>query len=328
MKQYLESLQYVLDNGEKRSDRTGVGTLSVFGMQQRYDLSKGFPAVTTKKLAFKSCLSELLWFIEGSGNERRLAEILHGTKDLSKKTIWSANALSPEWQDRKQVIPKTPGVDVLVNSAYGEVTDEITAPDYDLGRVYGVQWRSWRRSIEFASYSQFENTAQEFKRVPNPDYHVDQLSNLIEGIKKDPNGRRHILSAWNPGELEQMALPPCHCFAQFYVSADGKLSCQMYQRSCDIYLGGPFNIASYSILTHMIAQVCGLEVGEFIHSIGDCHLYLNHVEQAKIQLIREPLLPPTLWLNPDIKDIDKFTMSDVKLQDYYPMDSIKAEMAV
>ena len=328
MKTYLDSLQYILDNGEKRSDRTGVGTLSVFGMQQRYDLTKGFPAVTTKKLAFKSCLSELLWFIEGSSDERRLAEILHGTRDLEKKTIWTANALSNEWQDRKQVIPKTPGVDVLVNGTYGEVTDEITAPDYDLGRVYGVQWRSWRRSIEFASYSQFENTAQEFKRVPNPDYHVDQLSNLIEGIKKDPNGRRHILSAWNPGELEQMALPPCHCFAQFYVSADGKLSCQMYQRSCDIYLGGPFNIASYSILTHMIAQVCGLEVGEFIHSIGDCHLYLNHVEQAKIQLIREPLLPPTLWLNPDIKDIDKFTMNDVKLQDYDPMDSINAEMAV
>ena len=328
MKQYLESLQYVLDNGEKRSDRTGVGTLSVFGMQQRYDLSKGFPAVTTKKLAFKSCLSELLWFIEGSSDERRLAEILHGTRDLEKKTIWTANALSNEWQDRKQVIPKTPGVDVLVNSAYGEVTDEITAPDYDLGRVYGVQWRSWRRSIEFASYSQFENTAQEFKRVPNPDYHVDQLSNLIEGIKKDPNGRRHILSAWNPGELDQMALPPCHCFAQFYVTSTGKLSCQMYQRSCDMFLGVPFNIASYSLLTHMIAQCCDLQVGEFVHTLGDAHVYTNHIEQVKEQLERTPRTSPTLWLNPDIKDIDKFTMNDVKLQDYDPMDSINAEMAV
>jgi thymidylate synthase len=328
MKTYLDSLQYILDNGETRGDRTGVGTIGVFGMQQRYDLTKGFPAVTTKKLAFKSCLSELLWFIEGSGDERRLAEILHGTRDLEKKTIWTANALSDEWQDRKQVIPKTPGVDVLVNGTYGEVTDEITAPDYDLGRVYGVQWRSWRRSIEFASYSQFENTAQEFKRVPNPDYHVDQLSNLIEGIKKDPNGRRHILSAWNPGELEQMALPPCHCFAQFYVSANGKLSCQMYQRSCDMFLGVPFNIASYSLLTHMIAQCCDLDVGELIHTLGDAHIYTNHVDAVREQLTRTPKASPTLWLNPDIKDIDKFTMSDVKLQDYDPMDSIKAEMAV
>jgi len=328
MKTYLDSLQYILDNGEKRSDRTGVGTLSVFGMQQRYDLTKGFPAVTTKKLAFKSCLSELLWFIEGSSDERRLAEILHGTRDLEKKTIWTANALSNEWQDRKQVIPKTPGVDVLVNGTYGEVTDEITAPDYDLGRVYGVQWRSWRRSIEFASYSQFENTAQEFKRVPNPDYHVDQLSNLIEGIKKDPNGRRHILSAWNPGELDQMALPPCHCFAQFYVTSTGKLSCQMYQRSCDMFLGVPFNIASYSLLTHMIAQCCDLQVGEFVHTLGDAHVYTNHIEQVKEQLERTPRTSPTLWLNPDIKDIDKFTMNDVKLQDYDPMDSINAEMAV
>ena len=328
MKTYLDSLQYILDNGETRGDRTGVGTIGVFGMQQRYDLSNGFPAVTTKKLAFKSCLSELLWFIEGSGDERRLAEILHGTRDHGKKTIWTANALSDEWQDRKQVIPKTPGVDVLVNGTYGEVTDEFTAPDYDLGRVYGVQWRSWRRSIEFASYSQFENTAQEFKRVPNPDYHVDQLSNLIEGIKKDPNGRRHILSAWNPGELEQMALPPCHCFAQFYVSADGKLSCQMYQRSCDMFLGVPFNIASYSLLTHMIAQCCDLDVGELIHTLGDAHIYTNHVDAVREQLTRTPMASPTLWLNPDIKDIDKFTMSDVKLQDYDPMDSIKAEMAV
>ena len=329
MKQYLETLQYVLDNGEKRSDRTGVGTLSVFGMQQRYDLSNGFPAVTTKKLAFKSCLSELLWFIEGSGNERRLAEILHGTKDLSKKTIWSANALSPEWQDRKKMFPKPAGLDVLVNGVYGDVHDVINTPDYDLGRVYGVQWRSWRRSIEFASYSQYENTTEHgFEQKPNPDYHIDQLTALIEGIKKDPNGRRHILSAWNPGELDQMALPPCHCFAQFYVTSNGKLSCQMYQRSCDMFLGVPFNIASYSLLTHMIAQCCDLQVGEFIHTLGDAHVYTNHIEQVKEQLKRTPKASPTLWLNPDIKDIDKFTMSDVKLQDYDPMDSIKAEMAV
>jgi len=328
MKTYLDSLQYILDNGETRSDRTGVGTIGVFGMQQRYDLTQGFPAITTKKLAFKACLSELLWFIEGSSDERRLAEILHGTRDHKKKTIWTANALSKDWQDRKQVFPKTPGVDVLVNGTLGGVNEGIDTPDYDLGRVYGVQWRSWRRSIEHASYSQFENIEQEFKQVPNPDYHVDQLVNLIKDIKKDPNGRRHILSAWNPGELEQMALPPCHCFAQFYVSGDGKLSCQMYQRSCDMFLGVPFNIASYSLLTHMIAQCCDLNVGELIHTLGDAHIYTNHVDAVRTQLSRKPKELPTLWLNPDIKNIDKFTMDDVKLQDYKPMGSIKAEMAV
>jgi len=328
MKQYLDSLQHILDNGETRGDRTGVGTIGVFGMQQRYDLTKSFPAVTTKKLAFKSCLSELLWFIEGSGDERRLAEILHGTRDLEKKTIWTANALSDEWQDRKQVIPKSPGVDVLVNGTYGEVTDEITAPDYDLGRVYGVQWRSWRKPIQGTFYNEYVNGTEGFKSVPKSDYHVDQLGNLIEGIKKDPNGRRHILSAWNPGELDQMALPPCHCFAQFYVSANGKLSCQMYQRSCDMFLGVPFNIASYSLLTNMIAQCCGLRVGDFVWTGGDCHIYLNHIEQVKLQLTRTPKALPKLWLNPDIKNINNFTMNDVILQDYDPMDSIKAEMAI
>jgi thymidylate synthase len=276
MKIYLDALEFVLTNGQRRQDRTGVGTIGVFGMQQRYDLTKGFPAVTTKKLAFKACLGELLWFLEGSSDERRLAEITHGTRE-GVSTIWTANALSPYWKPKARF-------------------------DGDLGRVYGVQWR------DFGG--------------------VDQVVELIEGIKKDPYGRRHILTAWNPEELDQMALPPCHCFAQFYVSADGKLSCQMYQRSQDVFLGGPFNIASYSIFTHMIAQVCELDVGEFIHTTGDAHIYLNHINQVKEQLTREPLPLPKLWLNPEIKDIEKFTIDDVKLIDYASHPPIKAPMAV
>ena len=284
MKTYLESLQHILDNGETRTDRTGVGTLSVFGIQQRYDLSKSFPAVTTKKLAFKACLSELLWFIEGSTDERRLAEILHGTRDSEKKTIWTANSKD-----------------------FGS---------NDLGPVYGKQWRQWEtnRSVTFKD-----------ETVPLV---IDQLQELIESIKTNPTSRRHILTAWNPGEIDQMALPPCHCFAQFYVSSDNKLSCQIYQRSCDMFLGVPFNIASYSLLTHMIAQVCGLEVGDLVHVLGDAHIYLNHLEQVKEQLQREPLPAPTLWINPDINNIDDFAMDDFKLENYNPMESIKAPMAV
>lgn len=277
MKTYLDALKFVLENGQVREDRTGTGTIGVFGMQQRYDLTRGFPAVTTKKLAFKACLSELLWFLEGSRDERRLCEILHGTRSASKKTIWTDNATSKYWLPNAEFIG-------------------------DLGRVYGVQWR------DFGG--------------------VDQVVELINGIKKDPYGRRHIITAWNPGQLDQMALPPCHCFAQFYVSADGKLSCQMYQRSCDMFLGVPFNIASYSLLTHMIAQVCGLEAGEFVHVLGDAHIYLNHVEQVKEQLVREPLPLPTLWINPDVRDILTFTMEDFRLDGYNSHASIKAPMAV
>jgi thymidylate synthase len=277
MKTYLAALQHVLDHGVQRDDRTGTGTIGVFGMQQRYDLTEGFPAVTTKKLAFKACLSELLWFLEGSSDERRLAEILHGSSEEDKRTIWTDNALASYW------LPKA--------KFQG-----------DLGRVYGVQWR------DFGG--------------------VDQLLKLVEGIKRDPYGRRHIISAWNPAELEQMALPPCHCFAQFYVSADGKLSCQMYQRSVDLPLGAPFNIASYSILTHMIAQICGLQVGEFIHVMGDAHIYINQIDGVKEQLSRELLPLPKLWINPGIKDIDKFTMDDVKLIDYVSHPTINFPFAV
>ena len=276
MKNYLNAIKEVLINGQERRDRTGVGTIGLFGMQQRYDLNKGFPAVTTKKLAWKSVVSELLWFLEGSGDERRLAEILHKTRDENKKTIWSPNAEADYW---------------LPNAEYKG----------DLGRVYGVQWREWG---------------------------TDQIEKLIEGIKQDPFSRRHILSAWNVGELDLMALPPCHIMAQFYVSTYNKLSCQMYQRSCDMFLGVPFNIASYSLLTHMIAQVCNLKVGEFVHTLGDAHIYLNHVNQVKEQLAREPLPLPTLWLNPEKRHIDQFTMDDIRLQNYQSHETIKAEMAV
>jgi thymidylate synthase len=303
MKTYLDALRDVLNNGTVREDRTGTGTIGVFGMQSRYDLSKGFPAVTTKKLAFRACLSELLWFLEGSGDERRLAEILHGTRDQEKRTIWTDNATSEYWQPKAQY-------------------------DGDLGRVYGVQWRQWRKPTEIESYYTWENTPEGMQARTKAGLHVDQITQLIEGINRDPYGRRHILTAWNPGELEEMALPPCHCFAQFYVSADGKLSCQMYQRSCDMFLGVPFNIASYSLLTHMIAQVCGLEAGEFVHVLGDAHIYLNHVEQVKEQLAREPLPLPTLWINPDVQDILNFTMEDFRLDGYNSYASIKAPMAV
>lgn len=285
---YLDAMKEILERGETRTDRTGVGTIGLFGMQQRYDLSQGFPAVTTKRLAWKSVVSELLWFIEGSGDERRLAEILHGTRDETKTTIWTANATADYW------VPKS-------------------RFDGDLGRVYGVQWRDWRTP-------HFQGTASHRS--------TDQIERLVEGIRKDPFGRRHILSAWNPGELDQMALPPCHVMAQFWVSSDGRLSCQMYQRSCDMFLGVPFNIASYSLLTAMLAQVCALEMGEFVHVLGDAHIYLNHVQQVKEQLKREPLPAPTLWLNPEITDITAFTMSDIRLEGYQSHPPIIAEMAV
>jgi thymidylate synthase len=304
MQTYENALRDVLENGVTRDDRTGVGTVSRFGMQQRYDLSQGFPAVTTKKLAWKSVVGELLWMIEGSGDERRLAEITHGTQE-GTVTIWTPNALAPYWKPRAKF-------------------------EGDLGRVYGVQWRRWRAIKPRESEGTFQDSfGNAYRRTGNnvEVREVDQLRQLIEGIKADPYGRRHILTAWNPGELDAMALPPCHCFAQFYVE-NGKLSCQMYQRSCDMFLGVPFNIASYSLLTHMIAQVCGLDVGEFVHVLGDAHIYLDHVEQVKEQLTREPLPAPTLWLNPDITDITRFTMADIRLDNYQSHEAIRAKMAV
>ena len=302
--QYLTALRDVLETGTRRDDRTGVGTISKFGMQQRYDLSQGFPAVTTKKLAWRAVVGELLWFIEGSGDERRLAEITHGTRD-GTVTIWTPNAMAPYWKPKAKY-------------------------EGDLGRVYGVQWRHWRTVKQREANGSFKDVfGSTYRRVGNniEVSEVDQLKSLIEGIKADPYGRRHILTAWNPGELEAMALPPCHCFAQFYV-ADGRLSCQMYQRSCDMFLGVPFNVASYSLLTAMIAQVCGLKVGEFVHVLGDAHIYLDHVEQVKEQLGREPFPVSQLYLNPEITDITKFTMADIRLENYQSHDAIRARMAV
>jgi thymidylate synthase len=287
---YLNALQEILDTGEHRPDRTGVGTISKFGVQMRFDLQQGFPAVTTKKLAWKSCVSELLWFIEGSGDENRLKEILHGERYTDKKTIWSDNATAPYWTSKR--LQRHAG---------------------DLGRVYGVQWRRWRAPLVRINKVVLQN--------------CDQLLTLIDGIKNDPYSRRHIISAWNPGELDLMALPPCHMMAQFYVS-NGKLSCQMYQRSADMFLGVPFNIASYALFTHMIAQVCNLEVGELIIVLGDAHIYENHVDQVKEQLKRKPLPLATLQLNSNIKDITKFDMKDISLDGYESHDAIKAPMAV
>lgn len=303
MKQYLDLLQDILDNGEEKDDRTGVGTISVFGRNLRFDLRRGFPAVTTKKLAWRACKGELLWFLEGSSDERRLAELTHGTSE-GTVTIWTPNALAPYWKPKAKF-------------------------EGDLGRVYGVQWRQWQTPV---SHKQ-ETFKDDFGNIYNRGgtFHVketDQIKNLIEGLKKDPNGRRHIINAWNVGELDQMALPPCHVMSQYYVNKNKELSCHMYQRSVDVFLGLPFNIASYALLTHLIAQVCGLKVGELIISTGDTHIYKDHIEQVKEQLTRTPLDHPQLVLNESITDIDKFTMDDIQLKNYQSMDSIKAKMAV
>ncbi len=264
MKQYHDLLQHLLDNGVKKSDRTGTGTFSVFGYQMRFDLNAGFPLLTTKKLHTKSIIHELLWFLKGETNIAYLKE--------NGVSIWD------EWADENG----------------------------NLGPVYGYQWRSW----------------------PNPDgTQTDQITKLVEGLKKNPDGRRHIVSAWNPSFIDQMALPPCHCLFQFYV-AEGKLSCQLYQRSADTFLGVPFNIASYALLTMMMAQVCGYQPGEFVWTGGDVHLYSNHVEQAQLQLSREFRPLPQMKINPEVKDIFDFTFEDFTLENYDPHPHIKAAVAV
>jgi len=280
MQNYNELCKKIILTGPQNIDRTGVGTVSLFGEQLRFNLQEGFPAITTKKLAWKSVVSELLWFIEGSGDERRLAEIQYGTRDDAKKTIWTANARASYW------LPK---------SRYTG----------DLGRVYGVQWRHWR----------------------TPDgTEVDQLRELIDGLKNDPTGRRHILTAWNPGELNDMALPPCHMFAQFYIR-NNILSCQMYQRSADLFLGVPFNIASYALLTHLVAKTIGAKVGELILTFGDVHIYNNHIEQVLELLEREPYPQPYLDLS-DVKDVWSAQLEDIRLMNYTHHAAIVAEMAV
>ena len=299
MQQYKELLQDILDNGEVKDDRTGIGTISLFARQLRFDLRRGFPAVTTKKLAWKACVGELLWFIEGSSDERRLAELTHGTSE-GKVTIWTPNALSPYWKHKAKF-------------------------EGDLGRVYGVQWRHWNK---YRTEKDMGKAHKGGTRLAVDQIEIDQLSNLIKGLIEDPNGRRHILSAWNVSELDQMALPPCHVMSQFYVNKNKELSCHMYQRSQDVFLGAPFNYASYALLTHMIAHVCGYGVGELIVSTGDTHIYKNHVDQVKEQLLREPYPLPKLWLNPVITNIDSFTMDDIKLIDYQSHGQLKAPMAV
>jgi thymidylate synthase len=289
-KVYLDALKNILENGDDRPDRTGTGTRGIFGMQMRFDLTDGFPAITTKKLAWKACVSELLWFIEGSGDENRLKEILHGERYTDKKTIWSDNAQADYWVNKR--LQRHPG---------------------DLGRIYGVQWRRWRKPLIRINKVVLQNH--------------DQLIELVRGLKEDPYSRRHIITAWNPGELELMALPPCHMMAQFYVN-NGKLSCQMYQRSADMFLGVPFNIASYALFTHMLAQVCNLEVGDLIITIGDAHIYKNHFNQVKEQLGRKPLQLPVLKLNSEIDVITDFEMDDIGLIGYESHEAIKAPMAV
>jgi thymidylate synthase len=264
MKQYLELLRHVSTNGVPKDDRTGTGTISVFGYQMRFDLSRGFPAITTKKLHFRSIIGELLWFLSGDTNIRSLHE-----RGVS---IWD------EWADA----------------------------DGNLGPIYGYQWRSW----------------------PTADgRHVDQISQVLEQIKSNPSSRRHIVSAWNVGEIKKMALPPCHTLFQFYV-VDGRLSCQLYQRSADIFLGVPFNIASYSLLTLMVAQIVGLEPGDFVHTLGDAHLYRNHLEQAELQLTRQPRALPQMKINPDVSSLFDFKYEDFEIVGYDPHPGIRAPVAV
>lgn len=264
MKQYLDLLDHILENGTQKGDRTGTGTISTFGYQMRFDLSEGFPVLTTKKLHLRSIIHELLWFLQGDTNIKYLKD--NGVR------IWD------EWADENG----------------------------DLGPVYGYQWRNW----------------------PNPDgTSTDQIKKLVDQIKNNPNSRRHIVSAWNPSFVDDMALPPCHTMFQFYV-ADGKLSCQLYQRSADTFLGVPFNIASYALLTMMLAQVCDLEPGDFVHSFGDVHLYNNHIEQAQLQLTREPRKLPKMKINPNVKDLFEFKFEDFELVDYDPHPHIKAEVSV
>ena len=281
MKSYLDLLKKILEHGADSSDRTGTGTKSLFAEQLRFNLSEGFPAVTTKKLAWRAVVAELLWFIEGSSDERRLAEIQFGTRDPAKTTIWTANANAGYWKDKARY----PG---------------------DLGRVYGVQWRRWKKSKGWEV--------------------VDQLTNLVDGLRNDPYGRRHIMTAWNPGEIDSMALPPCHMMCQFYIR-DNTLSCQMYQRSCDAFLGLPFNIASYALLTHLLAKTIGAGVGELIITLGDTHIYNNHLDAVNTMLSRKPYPLPDLDIT-TVADVWSAKIDDCRLVNYECYSAIHAEMAV
>ena len=292
MRQYHELMDRVLREGIDKSDRTGTGTRSVFGHQMRFDLAEGFPMVTTKKLHLKSILHELIWFISGDTNIRYLCQ--NGVR-IWDDWPYATYAKSADYD----------GIDMKEFAARIAADADFAAKWGDLGPVYGYQWRFW----------------------PGPNGPVDQLRDVLEGIRRNPDGRRHIVSAWNPGYIDQMALPPCHAFFQFYV-VDGKLSCQLYQRSADIFLGVPFNIASYALLIHMMAQDLGLEVGDFVHTLGDAHIYSNHMDQVRLQLSREPRALPTLKLNPSVKSLFDFRYEDVELVGYDSHPHIPAPVAV
>ncbi|MGM0882743.1 MAG: thymidylate synthase [Bacillota bacterium] len=311
---YLQLLKYVLENGTKKDDRTGTGTISTFGYQMRFDLNEGFPLITTKRVPFRLIASELIWFIQGDTNIRYLLQ--HNNNIWNewafKRWVESAAYTGPDMTNfglRSQT-------DAAFQSAYEEqmelfkqriLNDELFAAEYgELGDVYGKQWRQWKTS-------QGES--------------IDQLKDVIDTIKRNPDSRRLIVSAWNPEDVPGMALPPCHTMFQFYVT-NGKLSCQLYQRSADIFLGIPFNIASYALLTHMVAHECGLEAGEFIHTLGDAHIYTNHMDQIKVQLSREPKPLPQLKINPDKKSIFDFDVADLAIEHYEPHPTIKAPVAV
>ncbi|MBX0313986.1 thymidylate synthase [Planococcus glaciei] len=314
MKQYLDLCQHILHNGAKKEDRTGTGTLSVFGHQMRFDLNEGFPLMTTKKTAFRLIVSELLWFIKGDTNVKTLLEENNHIWDEWAFAQWveSDEYEGPDMADFGRRSQKDPEFAVRYKEQMALFQEKILAEDGfaekygDLGPVYGKQWRSWAKTDGGT---------------------IDQLKNVIESIKKNPDSRRHLVTAWNPEFIDDMALPPCHIMFQFYV-ADGKLSCQLYQRSADVFLGVPFNIASYALLTHLIARECGLEVGDFVHTTGDTHLYSNHIGQVTEQLSREPRKLPTVKINEDVASIFDLELADITIEGYDPHPRIKAPVAV
>lgn len=314
MEQYLQLCRHILETGNKKEDRTGTGTFSVFGHQMRFDLSKGFPLMTTKKTAFRLIVSELLWFLKGDTNVKTLIEERNPIWDewAFEKWVNSDDYVGPDMTDFGRRAAKDDEFKLVVDEQmeiFREkiLTDETFAHTYgDLGPIYGRQWRSW----------------------PTTDGKtIDQLKNVIEQIKNSPDSRRHLVTAWNPEFVDQMALPPCHTLFQFYV-ADGKLSCQLYQRSADVFLGVPFNIASYALLTHLIARECGLQPGEFVHTLGDAHIYSNHFDQVMEQLQREPRELPTLWISEEKESIFDLETEDIKVEGYNPHPKIKAPIAV
>jgi thymidylate synthase len=313
LKQYQDMLYHILKNGEAREDRTGTGIIGVFGYQNRYDLSKGFPLMTTKKTSLRIIFEELKWFLNGDTDIKYLLD-----KNVN---IWNADAY-------RDYLGKTESYSDSMVMTFDQFVEFSKEHGYDLGSVYGKQWRSWSAFQKAGN----GNVSGEDDYYSDADFGytktIDQIANVIDSLKNDPYGRRHIVSAWNVGELDEMALPPCHLLFQFYVSNDKKLSCQLYQRSADTFLGVPFNIASYSMLVHIIAHLAGLQVGEFIHTFGDAHIYLNHIKQVKEQLFRDPKELPKLEIVRDVKNIDDLVWEDFSLTGYDPHPAIKGDVSV